>query len=84
MVGLPKKSLDDYYYQLRLGQKYNFDFKTHFYDGIGCLRNFLKEKKPRLKSEHSDKHPKNLKIIEEFDQIRMNTENMKIEEEQIF
>jgi hypothetical protein len=26
MVGLPKKSLDDYYYQLRLGEKYEFDF----------------------------------------------------------
>jgi hypothetical protein len=50
MVGLPKKSLDDYYYQLRLGEKYGFDFKINFYERIGCLRNFLKDKKPRLKS----------------------------------
>lgn len=63
MVGLPKKSLDDYYYQLRLGEKYNFDFKTNLYEGIGCLRNFLKDKRPRLKSEQSESRPKNLKII---------------------
>lgn len=49
-MGLPKKSLDDYYYQLRLGEKYNFDFKKHLFEGIGCLRNFLKDKNPKLKS----------------------------------
>lgn len=27
LIGLPKKSLDDYYYQLRLGEKYGFAFK---------------------------------------------------------
>ena len=26
MLGISKKSLDDYYYQLRLGEKYDFDF----------------------------------------------------------
>jgi len=26
MLGMPKKSLDDYFYQLRLGEKYGFDF----------------------------------------------------------
>lgn len=42
MVGLPKKSLDDYFYQLRLGEKFGFDFKAHLFDKIGLLRNFLK------------------------------------------
>jgi len=42
LVGLPKKSLDDYYYQLRLGEKYDFNFKAHLFDRIGILRNFLK------------------------------------------
>lgn len=28
IVGLPKKSLDDYYYQLRLGEKYDFNFRA--------------------------------------------------------
>jgi hypothetical protein len=42
MVGLPKKSLDDYYYQLRLGEKYDFDFRAHLFDRIGVLRTYLK------------------------------------------
>lgn len=75
-MGLPKKSLDDYYYQLRLGEKYNFDFKAHLYEGIGCLRNFLKDKKPRLKSEKSEKRPRNLRIIEEYDEMRTDFRRM--------
>ena len=46
-VGISKKSLDDYYYQLRLGQKYGFDFKQHLDDKIGVLRMFIKDIKPK-------------------------------------
>lgn len=28
-IGVSKKTLDDYYYQLRLGEFYNFDFKNN-------------------------------------------------------
>lgn len=45
VVGISKKSLDDYYYQLRLGEKYDFDFKSHLMDRIGVLRTYIKEKK---------------------------------------
>lgn len=27
IVGISKKSLDDYYYQLRMGEKYGFEFQ---------------------------------------------------------
>lgn len=43
-VGVSKKSLDDYYYQLRIGEKHDFDFAAHFEDKIGALRAFIKTK----------------------------------------
>ncbi len=49
MMGLSKKSLDDYYYQLRLGQKYGFEFKDNFYEKIGVLRTYLKSRNSHLK-----------------------------------
>lgn len=66
MVGLPKKSLDDYYYQLRLGEKYDFDFKAHLFDRIGVLRNYLKNIKQSPLYDRNEKHPKKLKILDEF------------------
>lgn len=41
-VGLAKKTLDDYYYQLRMAQTYGFDFERHKNDKIGVLRRFVK------------------------------------------
>ena len=75
VVGISKKSLDDYYYQLRLGEKYNFDFKRHLYEKVGTLRNFIKDIKRKNKSEKikMDKHPKNLKIIEDFAHVSINS-----------
>ena len=29
MIGIPKKTLDDYYAHLKLGTEYNFDFKQN-------------------------------------------------------
>ena len=45
-IGISKKSLDDYYYQLRIGEKHNFDFYAHLDEKIGFLRAFIKEKEP--------------------------------------
>lgn len=66
MIGISKKSLDDYYYQLRLGEKYDFDFAMHMDDKVGVLRTFIKDIKPTKKDSRSqvEKHPKKLKIIE--------------------
>ena len=69
---IPKKSLDDYYYQLRLGEKCGFDFETHLFDRVGVLRAFLKKNRALDKSEKNsfdkyEKHSKSLQIIERFD-----------------
>lgn len=44
IVGISKKSLDDYYYQLRMGEKYGFEFTSNFDNKVGLLRSFVKEK----------------------------------------
>jgi hypothetical protein len=67
MVGLPKKSLDDYYYQLRMGEKYGFDYHGHIMDRIGVLRSFLKKFKTHRKGDKNEKIPNILRIAEEID-----------------
>jgi len=41
-IGVSKKSLDDYYCQLRLGEFYNFDFVNHLSSKMRILRTFIK------------------------------------------
>jgi hypothetical protein len=60
---MPKKSLDDYYYQLRLGEKYAFDFERHLFDRVGVLRTYLKSFKGPAVVDKYEKHPKDLKIM---------------------
>lgn len=45
LVGISKKSLDDYLLQLRFGRMYGFDFLKHQCDNIGVLRKFVREHK---------------------------------------
>lgn len=67
MVGVSKKSLDDYYYQLRTAEKYGFDFMSYLNKKIGFLRNFNKSKVPKRKmGQRNNKHSRKLKIIEIF------------------
>ena len=49
MVGIPKKSLDDYMHQIKLGESFNFDFEKHGCDKIGTLRQFNKKESQRKK-----------------------------------
>lgn len=49
IIGVAKKSLDDYLLQLRLGRKYGFDFNKHGSSKIGILRTFNKKMKRKMK-----------------------------------
>lgn len=69
-IGISKKSLDDYYCQLRLGELYNFDYVSNLREKMGVLRSYVKNYRPErqpIKSRHNNKHPKDLKIINYFD-----------------
>jgi len=46
IVGVSKKSLDDYYCQLRLGELYNFKFSENLDEKMGVLRTYVKNYRP--------------------------------------
>lgn len=54
VIGIAKKTLDDYLLQLRIGKKYGFDFNYHNDDKIGVLRSFVKEKKGRIRNDKNN------------------------------
>jgi len=43
IIGISKKSLDDYLLQLRLGRKFGFDFNTNKNQKVGILRSYVKQ-----------------------------------------
>lgn len=47
MVGVSKKTLDDYFGQLRLGEMYGFDFQNGLNKKFGVLRAFVKTHRPK-------------------------------------
>ena len=47
MVGIAKKTLDDYLLQIRAGHQYNFDFEAYREARVGILRKFVKERKDK-------------------------------------
>lgn len=56
MVGISKKSLDDYLLQLRFGKKYNFNFAAHSNSKAGELRTFVKRMKAQERKSISKTH----------------------------
>lgn len=54
MVGIAKKSLDDYFCQLRLAEGHGFDFDRNMNEKIGVLRSYVRKHRP--KGEQSIKH----------------------------
>ena len=52
-VGISKKSLDDYFLQLKNGKINGFNFNEHKNDKIGILRNWNKQAKDKKKDQDS-------------------------------
>lgn len=55
IIGISKKSLDDYLIQLRIGKTFGFDFNEHKDDKVGVLRNFVKANKANYDANFSEK-----------------------------
>ena len=53
-VGIAKKSLDDYFCQLRLAEEYGFNFYENLDKKIGVLRAYVRKHRPN--GEQSVKH----------------------------
>ncbi len=57
IIGISKKSLDDYLLQLRLGRKYGFNFNGNKDSKVGVLRSFVKKnrnKNDNVKNDSED------------------------------
>ena len=50
LVGLSRKTLDDYYKYIRKAEQFNFDFKARSEEKIGALRNFVRDRQKRTKN----------------------------------
>ena len=44
-MGISKKSLDDYLFQIRFGNRYAFNFNEHYNEKVGILRDFVRQQK---------------------------------------
>lgn len=44
-VGISKKSLDDYLFQIRFGYRYKFNFNEYYNEKVGILRDFVRQQK---------------------------------------
>lgn len=42
MIGISKKSLDDYFLIVRIGEIHGFDFESHLGGKMGDLRSYIK------------------------------------------
>ena len=51
ILGVPKSTLDDYYIQIKLAEKYGFNFEQHYDDPFSSVRNFVKEKHENKKGK---------------------------------
>ena len=59
MVGISKKSLDDYLLQLRLGRKYGFNFNQNKTKKVGILRAFVKRHRAMLQGGQQSNEEEN-------------------------
>jgi hypothetical protein len=58
-VGISKKSLDDYLFQIRLGHRFGFNFNEHYNEKVGILRDYVRQqKKTTSKGEQKERKRK--------------------------
>jgi len=80
MVGLSRKTLDDYYAQLRKAERFKFDFEKHTASKMGVLRKFVKDRIDR-KDLNEPFSPPGSPMHEEKEEINLKYEiNVKEEE----
>ena len=61
LLGISKKSLDDYLLQIRLGRKFGFDFNKNRNERVGNLREFVKKHRNKDNNQIKNKDNKNKK-----------------------
>lgn len=61
LVGISKKSLDDYLLQLRFGRMFGFNFIRHQNANVGMLRKFVREHKNKGRTKITTEKSKTIK-----------------------
>ena len=83
MVGISKKSLDDYLLQLRLGRKYGFNFNQNKTKKVGILRAFVKRHRAKQNNKNeNDNYKINNDTLEGNNNIGLDEELAEEENEQ--
>ena len=59
-VKLSKKTLDEYFNQIKEGKKYKFDFNKYKKDKVNVLRGFVKKKKEAEAKDNTKPKRKNI------------------------
>ena len=49
IIKIPKKTLDDYYMQIKVASEHHFDFQKNLNEKIGVLRKFARENNMKKK-----------------------------------
>ena len=75
LVGLSRKTLDDYYKYIRKAEQFNFDFKARSEEKIGVLRNFVRDRQRRDTGK--------IEEVEEFNEDENKSNNEEEEERAI-
>jgi len=75
LVGLSRKTLDDYYKYIRKAEQFHFDFKGRADEKIGVLRNFVRDRQKRLNKHDLDEPSDELSPKIEDAQIQNNSRN---------
>lgn len=55
LIGISKKSLDDYFLVVRIGEILEFDFQAHLGKKMGHLRTFIKKFEIKIKGKLTKK-----------------------------
>jgi len=63
MVGISKKTLDDYFLQLRLGELYGFDFKNNLDEKIGLVRAHIRKNEDKSLESNLPKTIRSLELV---------------------
>ena len=70
MIKISKKSLDDYFLQLRLGELYGFQYTYNLDKKIGVLRAFIRQRTVKDLESHLPKAIKSFDLVRDFDDLQ--------------
>lgn len=69
VVGISKKTLDDYFLQLRLGELYGFDFKNNLDEKIGQVRAHIRKHEDKSLEANLPKAIRSFELVRDIKEL---------------